>query len=230
MHLGVGWAMLDAQAGDNRPHRHLAHQISLALEGECQIITSDRLRLTRGEAALIPAGLTHRLEPSGAALRTIYIDPMFRGTRGLVGDQAITRLAEREAIALSAVRCGAGARRWIKAYTSALPSRAIDHRLQIKLASIEPGMRPAALARNMGLSSARLRELAIRDFGVPTSKLLQWRQLQHAILALCQSHSLAHAAAAGAFSDQAHFTRRLVEWFGVTPSVGLTGFEISVVR
>ena len=25
--LGVGWALLDAQVGDNRPHRHVAHQV-----------------------------------------------------------------------------------------------------------------------------------------------------------------------------------------------------------
>jgi len=82
----------------------------------------------------------------------------------------------------------------------------------------------------MGLSPARLREIAIRDFGVPTAKLLQWLQLQHAIDALRHTASLAEAAAAGGFADQAHFTRRLVQWFGVTPSLGLAQLEISVVR
>jgi AraC-like DNA-binding protein len=70
----------------------------------------------------------------------------------------------------------------------------------------------------------------VRDFGVPTAKLLQWLQLQQAIEALQQSQNLADAAAAGGFSDQAHFTRRLVEWFGVTPAQGLARLEISVIR
>lgn len=55
-------------------------------------------------------------------------------------------------------------------------------------------------------------------------------QIQRAIEGLDQSHSLAAAAAAGEFSDQAHFTRRLVEWFGVTPSLGLAKIEIIIVR
>jgi AraC-like DNA-binding protein len=106
----------------------------------------------------------------------------------------------------------------------------IDSRLQQALAKIEPGTGPAELAQVIGLSTTRLRELTVHDFGVPTAKLLQWLHLQHAIEALRQSRSLADAAAAGGFSDQAHFTRRLVEWFGVTPSLGLAQLEISVIR
>ena len=42
------------------------------------------------------------------------------------------------------------------------------------------------------------------------------------------SSSLADAAAAGGFADQAHFTRRLQQWFGVTPKIGLSGLGVSV--
>lgn len=229
MILGVGWAMLDARAGDNRPHRHVAHQISLALESACEISGIDPVRLVPGEAALIPAGLTHSLAPAGVAVRTIYVDPLFRGTRSLVRHPAAVRLHKNEAAALKAVGCGDAAKRWIGAYLGTQPSSIIDHRVQAGLASCEPGIGPAALAQKMGLSPTRLREIAVRDFGVPTVKLLQWLQLQHAIDALRQSPNLADAAAAGGFSDQAHFTRRLVEWFGVTPSLGLSQLDISVI-
>lgn len=110
--------------------------------------------------------------------------------------------------------------------SSAIP---IDGRLHSALSAIVPGTSPAALAQSIGLSTTRLREIAIHDFGVPTAKLLQWLQLQSAIEAFRQTHNLADAAAAGGFSDQAHFTRRLVEWFGVTPSLGLAQLEISVI-
>jgi AraC-like DNA-binding protein len=109
-------------------------------------------------------------------------------------------------------------------------SSQIDPRLRSTLQRIEPGATPSELAKAVGVSTTRMREIAIRDFGVPTTKLLQWLQVQRAIEGFHQSHSLAAAAAAGGFSDQAHFTRRLVEWFGVTPSQGLAKIEITIVR
>lgn len=135
-----------------------------------------------------------------------------------------------QATALKAVKCGHSARQWIEDYLGTEAARAIDRRLQVGLVGLEPGIGPAALAQRLGLSPARLREVAVRDFGVPTAKLLQWLQLQQAIEALQQSQNLADAAAAGGFADQAHFTRRLVEWFGVTPAQGLARLEISVIR
>ena len=230
MLLGVGWAMLDASACDNRPHRHVAHQISLALDTPCEIGGDRPVRLAPGEAALIPAGLLHSLAPAGAALRTIYVDPMFGGMRDFVHSQAIVALTKREASGLRSVDCGAAAKRWIGVFLGKGPARPIDQRLQAALVSLEPGITPSTLALEIGLSPTRLREIAVRDFGVPTVKLLQWLQLQHAIDALHRSGSLADAAQAGCFSDQAHFTRRLIQWFGVTPSQGLARLKISVIR
>lgn len=230
MTLGLGWALLDARAGDNRTHSHVAHQVSLALEVECEIGGANPLRLAPGEASLIPAGTMHCLAPSGALVRTIYVDPLYRGMRGLVRQPEPLRLSKTEAAALASVDCGEDARRWVSAFLNKSALSPIVSRLHAALAEIEPGTRPAALAQTIGLSTTRLREIIVHDFGVPTAKLLQWLQLQHAIVALRQSRSLADAAAAGGFSDQAHFTRRLVEWFGVTPSLGLAQLEISVIR
>ena len=79
MMLGFGWALLDAQTGENRPHSHLAHQISLSLVDSCSINADRDLRLSPGEAVLIPATTVHRLTPSGAILRNLYVDPFFMG-------------------------------------------------------------------------------------------------------------------------------------------------------
>ncbi len=230
MTLGFGWALLDARTGDNRSHSHIAHQISLALEAPCEIKGEHSLQLEQGQAALIPAGTKHCLAPAGVAIRTIYVDPLFQGMRNLIRQPAPVRLVSDEAAALEAVSSGEDARQWVSAYLRKSSSSPIDHRLAAALAEIEPSSSPTALAQAAGLSTTRLREIAVHDFGVPTTKLLQWLQLQRAIDALRQSRSLADAAAAGGFSDQAHFTRRLVEWFGVTPSLGLAQLEISVIR
>lgn len=228
MTLGMGWAWLDARIGDNRAHHHVAHQISLALDHECEIAGPSPLRISQGEAVLIPAGTLHCLAPVGIAVRTIYVDPMFRGTNSLTSEAGCTRLSRGDASALLAIRDGKQARQWIADFLGLNGSRIIDTRLRAAVAKSDPETSPTALARLVGVSPARLREIAVRDFGVPPSKLLQWLQLQRAINALRQSRNLADAAAAGGFSDQAHFTRRLVEWFGVTPASGLNGLDISV--
>lgn len=231
MTLGLGWALLDAYTGDNRLHSHVAHQISLALEVDCEIGGAHPLRLARGEAAIIPAGTRHCLTPAGAPVRTVYVDPQFCGMRDRILGPAPKQLNQKDAAGLKAVCSGEAAKQWISAFVSTSSSFSpIDARLHAALSTIVPGTNPAALAQSIGLSTSRLREVAIRDFGVPTAKLLQWLQLQTAIEALQQSRNLADAAAAGGFSDQAHFTRRLVEWFGVTPSQGLAQLEISLVR
>ncbi|MDF1835898.1 MAG: helix-turn-helix transcriptional regulator [Alteraurantiacibacter sp. bin_em_oilr2.035] len=230
MMLGFGWALLDARIGENRPHSHLAHQISLALVDVCSISADRNLRLSPGEAVLIPAATVHRLMPSGAILRNLYVDPFFMGTRDLNKSVGLERVSAAEANALALVQSGKDARKWIEGFLNRKSSRRIDPRLGSTLQRIEPGAAPSELAKAVGVSTTRMREIAVRDFGVPTTKLLQWLQVQRAIEGFHQSHSLAAAAAAGGFSDQAHFTRRLVEWFGVTPSQGLAKIEITIVR
>jgi len=231
MTLGLGWAILDAHTGENRLHSHVAHQVSLALEVDCAIGGPHPLRLARGEAAIIPAGIQHCLTPAGAPVRTIYVDPLFDGLRDLIQTPVPKQLNPKEAAALEAITSGEMAKQWIGAFVNKSSSSSpIDGRLHAALSEIVPGTSPSKLAQALGLLTTRLRELAIRDFGVPTAKLLQWLQLQHAIDALRQTRNLADAAAAGGFSDQVHFTRRLVEWFGVTPSLGLAQLEILVIR
>ena len=230
MMLGFGWALLDAQTGENRPHSHLAHQISLSLVDSCSINADRDLRLSPGEAVLIPATTVHRLTPSGAILRNLYVDPFFMGTRDLNKSVGLERLSTAEANALALVRSGNDAREWIEGFLNRKRSRRIDPRLRSALQRIGPGATPSELAKAVGVSTTRMREIAVRDFGVPTTKLLQWLQVQRAIESFDQSHSVAAAAAAGGFSDQAHFTRRLVEWFGVTPSLGLAKIAITIVR
>ena len=99
MTLGLGWAILDAHTGENRLHSHVAHQVSLALEVDCAIGGPHPLRLARGEAAIIPAGIQHCLTPAGAPVRTIYVDPLFDGLRDLIQTPVPKQLNPKEAAA-----------------------------------------------------------------------------------------------------------------------------------
>ncbi len=69
--------------GDNGPNNHVAHQISLALEAPCKIEGKHPSQLAQGRAGFIPAGIYRRLFLAGVAVHTIYVDPLFRGTRNL---------------------------------------------------------------------------------------------------------------------------------------------------
>ena len=105
----------------------------------------------------------------------------------------------------------------------------LDARLEAVLAELrdEPGRWSITeAAARVGLSESRLRVLARKQFGVPLSTWLVWRKLECSAKALAAGASLAEAAFAGGFSDQAHFTRAMRRMFGITPSVAsrsLTG-------
>ena len=226
--IGVGWAALDARLGKNKAHAHLAHQVILGLDGAVVVTTTSEIIAPKGKAIHIPAGQTHSIGPEGRLTRSIYIDPRFSGIRN---DQQCNQpacLSDDLSAALERITDTNQARDWAKRFAGRLPGSAIDSRLQKALGNVRALANPAALARELALSPTRLREIVKADFGVPPSKLLQWLQLLGAAKAMEASSSLADAAAAGGFADQAHFSRRLQQWFGVTPKIGLSGLEVSV--
>jgi len=158
MTLGLGWAILDAHTGENRLHSHVAHQVSLALEVDCAIGGPHPLRLARGEAAIIPAGIQHCLTPAGAPVRTIYVDPLFDGLRDLIQTPVPKQLNPKEAAALEAITSGEMAKQWIGAFVNKSSSSSpIDGRLHAALSEIVPGTSPSKLAQALGLSTTRLR-------------------------------------------------------------------------
>lgn len=104
-----------------------------------------------------------------------------------------------------------------------IPARAIeiDSRLAValdylKTAPLKNAVKNAAAAS--GLSEARLRAIAQGQLGVPLSKWLLWRAVGKAAKAVATGETLAVAAVAGGFADQAHFTRTLNKLMGVTPA------------
>jgi len=226
--LGVGWALVDARIGDSRPHRHLAHQFSLAIDGDLEISCDGSENLSSGAAWFIPAHAIHRLGPTGAHVRSLYLEPWSTGGALVRQAAIIERLPPAQVAALRAIVDAADARCCAMSFARHSPSRDPDGRLLVALSRVRPGATPRDLALAAGISASRLRELAIRDFGVPPAKLLQWLQLQKALTELRETSNFASAAAAGGFSDQSHFTRRCVQWFGVTPAAGLGSLSIHI--
>ena len=227
--LGTGWALIDARIGSSRPHNHLAHQISLAVECDLEISGDADITVPTGHAVAIPSHVRHRLGPEGAVVRSFYLDPLFRADARLSAGSAPVLLAPAETAGLGGIAGAADAKRWASDYLARSQANPVDARLSIALADRGDVSTARALADVACLSPSRLREIVSRDFGVPPAKLLQWLQLQRAMRALVGGGGLADAAAAGGFADQSHFTRRCAQWLGVTPSAGLVGFAFEIV-
>ncbi len=227
--LGTGWALIDARIGTSRPHCHVAHQISFAVERDLEISGDADLIVPVGQAVAIASHVRHRLGPPGAMVRSVYLDPLFRADARLSAGSGTILLTPVELAGLGGIASGADAKRWAYDYFARSQTRPVDARLSEALAAPDDLSTARALADVADLSPSRLREIVSRDFGVPPTKLLQWLQLQRALRALVFRGDLADAAAAGGFADQSHFTRRCAQWLGVTPSAGLSAFAFEIV-
>ena len=75
-----------------------------------------------------------------------------------------------------------------------------------------------AVAARVGLSPQRLRALARDQLGMPLARWRVWTRLRRAAEALQSGRTLADAAAAAGFADQAHFSRQMREMMGLTPA------------
>ena len=75
-----------------------------------------------------------------------------------------------------------------------------------------------SLAVDVGLSPQRLRALARQQLGMPLARWRVWTRLRRAAEALQRGQSLADAAVAAGFADQAHLNRQMREMMGLTPA------------
>lgn len=207
--VGKGYALFEGPSGDNTPHRHAAFQVAIALEGNAAI--HDGAKLHVAPVLVVPPFLRHQLQPI-ARLRTYYIEPHCRFadllrdtcTKGIAAMPQLRDLREDHIHTLSSTA-----------------SLSIDARLQqVMDALAAPGdAQPIpALARQAGLSPQRLRALAQEQLGMPLARWRIWQRFGLAVHLMTTGESLADAALAAGFADQAHFSRQMREMFGVPPS------------
>ncbi|MFI5645311.1 helix-turn-helix domain-containing protein [Kitasatospora sp. NPDC051705] len=190
-------------------HRHAAFQVAVAVGGGPVSVTDGAGVRHRGDAVVVAPMVRHRMAPSRSVL-VFFVDPH-------------CAFADR-----LRAGCGAGvtvAPRWrglteadLRA-AGALPSAEVDPRLWAAMQALADDRVPlSGLAALVGLSPQRLRALAQRQLGLPLARWRIWRRLARAVGVLGGGGTLAEAALAGGFADQAHFGRRMREMTGLTPS------------
>ena len=226
--LGDGWAVYEGPVADSRPHRHLAVQLAIGLK-QPLAMTGDRGRVA-GPAILVRAATRHWLAPV-AGVRIIFaeVDSLAgqAWSAATAGEEILQ--APADLFLLRELRLAEDAAAAMQRLTGAGPQRALDQRLARALAALaeNPGSSGAVAraARTAGVSVSSLRALAAEALVAPLAQWRQWRMLMKAASVIAAGQSLAEAAAESGFSDQAHLTRTMGRFFGITPGVAATSLR-----
>jgi len=216
--FGEDWACFEGLCGDARAHRHLSAQVVVGLSGPATVQAATGAVV--GEAVLIAPSALHAIVPSDEIVRVVYLQSYGRLARGW--DVGTWPAAARAAPAgWAGPLRGPDPRQSLARASAASAPRHVDPRLAAALQTMrqaaEADVDLRGVARGVGLSPARLRALAQAELGAPLAHWRAWLQLERAIGALRTGEPLAAAAAIGGFSDQAHLSRTMRRFFGITP-------------
>lgn len=202
--IGDRYAMYRGPVADSTFHRHAAFQIVIAVRGEAEMVDRAGGR-HRAPALLVAPMCRHRLL-AAPKLVIYFVEPHC----GFAD-----RLRSRAGIAPAPDLAGVHA----DEIAVHRPSAELDPRLLQALDLLrDNSFAIPELAATVGLSAQRLRALARTQLDMPLARWRIWARLRRAAAAMQAGRSVADAAAAGGFADQAHFTRQLREMLGLTPA------------
>jgi AraC-like DNA-binding protein len=219
-HFGKDWAAYRGAAADNALHAHVAVQLCFSLN-QPVTLTDQSGHAVHGSALYVRSCIRHQLAPIDS-LQIILVEPYSAFGRALLTLLPSDGIGPCPKDVASMVDLSAPLDQCLrlKDQNAREDNEALDPRLAKSLdrlmsATHAPPL--AELARDVGLSPSRLRHLAYTELGLPLSKYVLWRKLGLASRALARGESLAQAAAAGGFADQAHFTKSMRALVGLTP-------------
>jgi AraC-like DNA-binding protein len=214
-------------------HAHHAIQVTLALDGEFELLGLDRRFC--GPAFAVAADIRHAFRPKGL-IALLFAEPESPQGRVI----ARTLLAEQPIAALPpalAARCADEIRRAVQAAeTPGQPLADVGRALIEELAGgFEPPASDARIedvvawaaahldrqlsalqaARRVGLSVDRMSHLFVEHTGLPFRTYVLWLRMTRAVEAYAAGASLTEAAHDAGFADSAHFSRTFRRMFGV---------------
>ena len=216
--FGDVWLAFRGDSADNRFHSHAAVQF---VAGAAITIANEAGRELAGPGWAIRSGVRHCLRPA-PALMLVLADAQSHLARGILAELAPEPIAPLP-LALVAELIGAlDIRELMVRLQQRLPGAdaPIDPRLAAALRHLErqtAGDAVAAASAASGLSASRLRALSQAQFGVPFGKLVLWKKVRLACLAMARGASLVDAAFDAGFADQAHLTRTIADAIALTP-------------
>ncbi len=239
-----GWIAISKASTVFPPHSHHAVQIILSLNVPVLIHAGDgEWRSVRG--AIVRADAPHSLDPCGAVVVFLYVDPESREgrwlSRSLQGpittvapeqfESSLARLqlfwerppnaSEMTELVVSLVGSlcvgPPPARRMDERVTRVLELIRQNHAARIPLDDV---------AAKVFLSPSRLAHLFGEEVGLPFRRYVLWRKLTRAMLLISRGNSLSTAAHTSGFADSAHLTRTFHQMFGMNPKALLGRGEL----
>ncbi|MFF9850719.1 helix-turn-helix transcriptional regulator [Streptomyces litmocidini] len=221
--------------GMAREHAHAAVQVLVC--GSGRVLLSDGRTELPVQAAVVPAGHTHRVRPAPGPAPMgvmVYLDADTPAGRALHDTAACggvacwTAAASVFAGAVSppAAVSAAGVLRALDRLGAVAPGQARHPALAAALAVL-PGavadgpVRVGEVAARAGVSASRLGHLFAEQLGWSFPAAVRWARLHAAIAAARGGANATEAAHAAGFSDSAHLTRVCKAMFGITPSQAL---------
>ncbi|MGW0247332.1 helix-turn-helix domain-containing protein [Nocardia goodfellowii] len=200
-----------SSAVEPRGFRHPAWQLVLST-GAPVVVRDEHGASVTGPGILV-SPRTFRVFRYPAGYVSLWIDPYrLAGAPGIhaLDDAQATRLLTGLGTELEPDRLGASLDRALSA-TSPL-----DPRVRRALELLEDGYSAEELARRVGVSPRRLRQLCSHTVGCSLSTLRRWHALREAVVQL-PFRPTAEVAVQTGFADQSHLVRTTVAMGGVTP-------------
>lgn len=216
--FGDVWLAFRGASADNRFHSHAAVQF---VAGAAITIADESGRELAGPGWAIRSGVRHCLRPA-PALMLVLADAQSHLARGILGELAPEPIAPLPPALVEELTESLHIRDLMVRLQQRLPGAdaPIDPRLAAALRHLErqtAGDAVAAASAASGLSASRLRALSQAQFGVPFGKLVLWKKVRLACLAMVRGASLVDAGFDAGFADQAHLTRTMADVIGLTP-------------
>jgi AraC family transcriptional regulator of arabinose operon len=219
--FGDVWLAFRGASAENRLHAHAAVQF---VAGAAISVADEAGREFVGTGWAIRSGVRHCLRPS-PSLMLVLADPQSHLAVGLLADlepDPIAPLPAALVAELAELAEPLRIRDLMARLQQRLPGGAtpIDARLAAALRHLEQqtaGDAVAAASAASGLSPSRLRALSQAHFGVPFGKLVMWKKVRLACLAMARGANLVDAGIDAGFADQAHLTRTMADVIGLTP-------------
>lgn len=218
-YFGDFWAAFRGGTQDNSLHAHAAIQICLSTDNTAVLENLEGEKV-EGHTLVIKPGIQHKLCPI-SRIMLVFIEPHSAFGQYLLREvnADIGKLPAEIGEAINTNEPLEHALDDVFALLG-IPRIAVDPRLIQALRHLKKDSAVRSFseaASSVGLSAPRLRALAKEQLGVPLTKLLAWHQLNRAAKELAGGASLADAAYAAGYADQAHFTRSMRSLVGVTP-------------